>query len=158
MGTTTNKLRRPAYSKVLEQAIGKPVTEIMVEVHIGRGAWNRVKRVELDVLGRPPRKHALVGIPMPKVAYIRHEGKWWGEMGYPLVVPLDAETTVADYDFTCLDRLYVLLDATDCSYQTACDCARRICEHGAAKVVMFHPQASPGGAYRGFDIYIGARR
>jgi hypothetical protein len=85
-------------------------------------------------------------------------GKWWGGMGFPLVVALDAQTTVSDYDFTCLDRLYVLLDASDCNYEPACACARRICEHGAAKVVLLHPKASPGGGRKGWDVYVGASR
>jgi hypothetical protein len=159
MATTSNKLRRPAYSKALETAVGKPVTEIMVEVHIGHRAWDRVRRVDLNVSGRPIRKHTIVGIPPQKVCYQRHEGKWWGAMGYPLVVPLDQQTTVSDYDFTCLDRLYVLLDASDCSYQTACDCARRICEHGAAKVILIHPHARSGWpGSSGWDVYVGAPR
>lgn len=159
--TTTTRLRRPAYAKDLDAAIGRPVEEVMVEVHIGARAWDRVNRVELNVLGTPLRKHRLVGIPAQKACGYRHEGKWWGSMGIPLVVPLDAQTTVNDYDFTCLDRLYVLLDATDCSYQTACDCARRICEHGAALVWLVHPKAKPQAPFTsgsGWQFFVGARR
>lgn len=124
----------------------------MVEVHIGKTAWSRVRRVPLDVLGTPH-----VRPDRPAVRY-GLEGKWWGGMGFPLVAVLDGQTTVTDYDFTCLDRLYVLLDATDCSYPTARDCARRICEHGAARVILMHPMASPGGGYEGWDVYVGAPR
>jgi len=137
----TTRLRRPAYAKALESVIGKPAADIMVEVHIGKRAWNRVKRTDLGVYGT------------------NIEGPWWGALGVPLVVTLDAQTSVADYDFTCLDRLHLILDARDCSYEPARACARRMCEHGAATVALMHPQSrSSSGGFTGWEIFRGARR
>lgn len=95
----------------------------MVEAHIGKGAWQRAKQ-------RP----------------------WWGANGVSLVVALDSQTTITDYDFTDLHGLCVILDASDCSYQTAFDCARRMCEHGARRVCLMHPWARSSGGLVGWKI------
>ena len=129
MGSQQQKrLRRPAFAKRLSALVGTPAAEILVEVHIGKQAWSRAKA-----------------------------GRWWRADGTALVVALDHETTVADYDFTCLDRLCVILDATDCSLEPAVACARRICEHGAHTVCLMHPRVH-NGEFTGWAIYRGAPR
>lgn len=134
-------MKRPAYAQLLERLVGKPAAEIMVEAHIGPGAWSRVKRTDLGVYGTSVK------------------GPWWGAMGVPLVIPIDSKTTVDDYDFTCLDQLHLLLDACDFSYEPARQCARRMCQHGAATVCLLHPKSvSPSGAYLGWEIFQGAAR
>jgi len=121
---TSTRLRRPAYANQLSGSIGSPVAQIMIEAHIGKDAWKRAK-------ARP----------------------WWGNNGISLVVALDAETTVTDYDFTCLHGLCLVLDAHDCSLQTAVDCARRMCQHGARTVCLVHPWARSKDGFVGWQLF-----
>lgn len=123
MSASTKPLRRPAYASQLAGAVGMPAAQIMVEAHIGKDAWQRAK-------ARP----------------------WWGAAGRSLVVTLDNETTVSDYDFTCLHGLSLILDARDCSFEPALACATRMCEHGARTVLLIHPWARSADGFAGWQL------
>lgn len=62
-----------------------------------------------------------------------------------LVVVLDQEASVTDYDLTCCERLSLSLHAQGCDYYLARSLAVRACEHGAALVVLFHRCAPESG-------------
>lgn len=126
---TTTSLRRPAYASLLKALVGMPADEIRVEVHMGKQAWRRAR-----------------------------ERRWWADTGVALVVQLDAEVTVEDFDFTCFDRLQPILDARDSSYEPARSCARRMCEHGADVVLLIHPSSCSADGFHGWELFRGAPR
>lgn len=62
----------------------------------------------------------------------------WGP-GDRIVVPLDADTWPADYDFEFLEGLAVTLNGIDANLILARQVAVSIVEQGAALVVLLHP-------------------
>lgn len=117
-------LRKPAFAKQLAGLVGTPAAQITLEAHIGKNAWARARK-----------------------------RGWSGSHGIALVVALDTETTVSDYDFTCLHGLSLILDATDCSFEPAQNCARRMCQHGARTVCLLHPWARSESGFSGWQIH-----
>lgn len=109
----TGQLKQPAYAAELRRA-RQELKDLDLCVHIGRTAWQRARR------------HG----PGTKVPDL-----------WRLVVPIDMENAVEDYDFTILDRMTLTLNANDCDYVIARACAVRMCEHGAALVILHNPAA-----------------
>jgi hypothetical protein len=106
-------LKQPAYAAEVRRARAEG-KDFDLCAHIGRTAWQRARR------------HG----PQTSVPEL-----------WRLVVPLDTHTQVEDYDFTVLDHLTLTLNATDCDYVIARRCAVRMCEHGAALVILHNPGA-----------------
>lgn len=114
------RLRRPAFAReVISAREHIPLRSIDVLAHIGRTAWSRARR-------HGPSSD------LPEL--------------WRLVILIDHECSVTDYDFEFLDGMALTLNAHDCDYVIARACATRMCEHGARLVILTHPAGPRHGS------------